>query len=368
MKTRVDLLIKNGLLLAHPCREAHPQWTIAVKNGIVLDFGPAENLAQQYEAPTEIDAQNCLVMPGLVNTHTHIAMSCYRGLADDQPLMEWLNQSIFPAESKTNPDQVYWSSMLSCAEMIRSGTTTFCDMYLFEQEVAKATDHAGLRALLGEGIFGFPSTNYGPIDKGFEYIRQMIKDWKGHPRISIGVMPHAPYTCPPALLGLAAKFAREQKLPLVIHLAETQTEDADIRREHGMSPVELLERIGFLGPDVLAAHCVWLSDNDMDILARHGVRVSYNPESNMKLGSGTAPIPELLARGICVGIGTDGSASNNDMDMFTEMDFAAKLQKVHRLDPTALPAPQVLRMATLGGAQALGMESLIGSLEPGKSR
>lgn len=367
MKTRVDLLIKNGLVLGHPGRLPAEETTVAVKNGMILDIGPAESLAQQYEAPQEISATDCLVMPGLVNTHTHAAMSTLRGLADDLPLMDWLHHHIFPAEAKLTSHQVYWSTLLACAEMIRSGTTTFCDMYLFEEHVARATDVAGLRALLGEGLFAFPSPNYGAIDSGFDYTRKLASTWKGHPRISIGVMPHAPYTCPPALLGLAAKIARELGVPLCIHLAETRHEDEEIRKAHGCSPVELLEHHGILGPDVIAAHCVWLSGHDMQLLADRGVRVSHNPESNMKLASGVAPIPELLLRGIPVGLGTDGCASNNDLDMFREMDSASKLQKIHRMDPTAMPAAQVLQMATVGGARVLGMQESIGSLEPGKA-
>lgn len=366
MKTRVDLLVKNGLVFAHADRMPMPDASVAVRNGQILDIGPAENLAQQYEAPQEIDAAGCLIMPGLVNTHTHAAMSTLRGLADDLPLMDWLHHHIFPAEAKLTADQVYWSTLLACAEMIRSGTTTFCDMYLFEEQVARATDLAGLRALVGEGLFGFPSPNYGPIDNGFAYTRKLAANWAGHPRISVGVMPHAPYTCPPSLLALAAKVARELKLPLCIHLAETKHEEFEIQRDYGCSPVELLERHGILGPDLIAAHCVWLSTSDMDLLATRGVRVSHNPESNMKLASGVAPIPELIVRGIPVGLGTDGCASNNDLDLFREMDSASKLQKVHRLDPTALPAAQVLRMATLDGATVLGMRESIGSLEPGK--
>lgn len=366
MKTRVDLFIKNGLVLAHAALDARPKSSLAIKNGLILDIGPTESLSQQYEAPIEIDAQNCLVMPGLVNTHTHIPMSCYRGLADDLPLMEWLHKSIFPAEAKTTRDQVYWSSLLSCAEMIRSGTTAFCDMYLFEEEVAKATDKAGLRALLGEGLFGFPSTSYGPIDQGIAWTKRLIEEYRNHPRIHFAVMPHAPYTCPPQLLELSARIARENKVPLAIHLAETEAEDQEIRSKHGMSPVELLDHLGFLGPDVIAAHCVWLSEHDKELLVKHKVKVAYNPESNMKLGSGVAPIADLLARGIQVGLGTDGSASNNDQDLFAEMDMAAKLQKVHRKDPTQLTAHQVLHMATLGGAEVLGLGSQIGTLEPGK--
>jgi len=367
MRTRVDLLIHNGTVLSHPNKLPHANTTIAVRNGLILDVGPQENLAQQYESPQTIDATNCLVMPGLINTHTHLAMSCFRGLGDDQHLMEWLQGTIFPAESKLTAEQVFWSTQLSLAEMIRSGTTSFCDMYLFEHEVARATEIAGLRGLLGEGLFGFPSPNYGAIDAGFAYTERLIQTWQGHPLIRIGVMPHAPYTCPSALLELAASTARKFKVPLSIHLAETRYEEEQSRLQHGASPVEYLDHLGLLGPDLIAAHCVTVSPSDMDLLALRGVRVAHNPESNMKLASGVAPVPEMLARGIPVGLGTDGSASNNDLDMFSEMDFASKLQKVHRLDSTALPAAQTLHMATLGGADVLGLSQKVGSLEPGKA-
>ena len=367
MKTRVDLLISRGIVLTEAGAAPHEEWSIAVRNGLILDIGPSKNLSQQYEAPNEIDASGCLVMPGLVNTHTHIGMSCFRGLADDQPLMEWLTKTIFPAEAKLTAEQVYWSSLLSCAEMIRSGTTTFCDMYLFEQEVAKATERAGLRALVGEGLFGFSSPNYGQIDAGIAYSRKLVDDWKGHTRIRVGIMPHAPYTCPPELLERSAKLARELKVMLSIHLAETEHESQEMQRTHGCSPVELLARIGFLGNDLIAAHCIHLSDTDIELLRKYQVRIAHNPESNMKLASGVARIPELLRQGLAVGLGTDGPASNNDLDMFSEMRSASLLQKMTLRDPTVLPAVDALRMATLGGARVLGLEDSIGSLQPGRA-
>jgi 5-methylthioadenosine/S-adenosylhomocysteine deaminase len=287
-------------------------------------------------------------------------------MADDLPLMDWLTRYIFPAESKSEGDQVYWSTLLACAEMIRAGTTTFCDMYLFEDRVAQAGREAGLRALVGEVLYDFPSPNYGPIEKGFEYTEALINRWRGDPLVRIAVEPHALYTCSPVLLKRCQELADRHGLPMVIHVAETRSELEEISKKYGKTPVDYMESLGLLSPSLIACHCVWLTEAEMDLLARRGVKVVHNPESNMKLASGVAPIPELLARGVTVGLGTDGCASNNNLDLFQEMDSAAKLHKVHRLDPTVMPSEVVLEMATLGGAKVVGLEKEIGSLEVGK--
>lgn len=367
MRKRVDLLIHHGLVLAHPDRPPLEDASIACRNGLIVDIGSTQSLSERYEAPLEIDATQCLVHPGLINTHTHLAMSCYRGLGDDLPLMEWLQTRIFPAEARTNPEQVYWSSMLSFAELIRSGTTAFCDMYLFAEQVALAADRAGLRGIIGEGLFGFPSPSYGAIDNGISTTRKLIQSLQGHQLLKGAVMPHAPYTCPPALLQLASRIAREEVSDLHIHLAETRFEVEESRMNFGTTPIRHLEQLGVLGSDVIAAHCVWVDDEELDILAKRGVRVAHNPESNMKLASGVAPIVAMRKRGIPVGLGTDGSASNNDLDMYREMDSACKLQKVHHLDATVMSAKDAFRMATLDGANVLGLGDKCGSLEPGKS-
>jgi 5-methylthioadenosine/S-adenosylhomocysteine deaminase len=305
-------------------------------------------------------------MPGLINSHTHAAMTCFRGLADDLQLMTWLNDHIFPAEAKLDEHKVFWGTLLACAEMIMSGTTCFCDMYLYEDAVARAAKEAGVRAVVGEVLYDFDSPNYGPIEKGFEYTQTLIDTWKGDPLVSIAVEPHSTYLCAPELLKRAFNLAQAFNLPLVIHLAESKSEVEQIKKRYGRTPVEHLAGLDVLAPNVLACHCVELTPNDITLLQRSDVKVAHNVESNMKLASGVAPIPCLLKEGICVGMGTDGCASNNDLDLFLEMDTVAKLHKAKTLDPTAMDARTVLRMATIQGARALGLNESIGSLEKGK--
>jgi 5-methylthioadenosine/S-adenosylhomocysteine deaminase len=305
-------------------------------------------------------------MPGLVNTHTHAAMTCFRGLADDLPLMDWLNNHIFPAEAKLDYDKVRAGTLLACAEMILAGTTCFCDMYLFEGAVADAARQAGMRAVVGEVLYDFPSPHYGPIENGFAYTEALIAKWRGDPLITVAVEPHSPYLCSPALLKTARELAGRYDIPLVIHVAETDAEVQKSMAQNGKTPVAHLADLGVLFPNVLACHCVALKDGDVALLKEFDVKVSHNPESNMKLASGVAPVPRLIDRGICVGLGTDGCASNNNLDLFLEMDTVAKLHKVHTLDPTVMDAQTVLRMTTIEGARALGLADRTGSLEPGK--
>jgi len=338
---------------------------VAIAGDSIVAVGPAGDMSQ-WGAGKVIDADGGVVMPGLINVHTHAAMTCFRGLADDLPLMTWLNDYIFPAEAKLDDHKVYLGTLLACAEMIRSGTTCFCDMYLFEDAVARAARSAGLRAVVGEVLYDFPSPNYGPIEKGFTYTRELIEKWQADPLITIAVEPHSPYLCSAGLLKTAADLALEHTIPLVIHLAETKDEVAKSRRDHGKTPVAYLESLGILSPNLLACHCVHLEPADFERLQVHDVKVAHNPESNMKLASGVAPVPEMQKAGICVGLGTDGCASNNDLDMFSEIDTAAKIHKVHSHDPTVMDAEHVLRMATIDGARALGLGCKIGSLEPGK--
>jgi 5-methylthioadenosine/S-adenosylhomocysteine deaminase len=338
---------------------------VAIRGDRITAVGNAEDLAGALPAKV-IDARGGIIMPGLVNTHTHAAMTLFRGLADDLPLMAWLDEHIFPAEAALDHPKVYCGALLACAEMILSGTTTFCDMYLFEEAVARAAQTAGMRAVVGEVLFDFPSPNYGPIEEGFAYTQTLIDTFRGDPRITIAVEPHSPYLCGPELLTRAFDLAACNGLPLVIHLSETAGEVETVRGRYGRTPVGHLGDLGLLAPNVLACHCVALSDEDIPLLKRHRVNVSHNPESNMKLASGIAPIPRLLEAGVCVGIGTDGAASNNNLDLFLEMDTAAKLHKVQCLDPTVLDAGTVLRMATIDGARALGLSERIGSLEAGK--
>lgn len=362
----LDILIRNGRVLTmDPDLTEFRDGAVAIRGEQIVAVGGSETVGRR-SARQVIDARGGIVMPGLVNTHTHAAMTLFRGLADDVPLMRWLNDHIFPAEAALDPHQVYCGALLACAEMILSGTTTFCDMYLFEDAVARAVQAAGMRAVVGEVLFDFPSPNYGPIERGFDYTADLIARYRDDPLITIAVEPHSPYLCAPDLLQRAFELAGRHGLPMVTHLAETVSEVQTVRQRYGRTPVEHLEQLGVLGPHVLACHCVQLSETDIERLRRYDVKVSHNPESNMKLASGIAPVPDLIAAGVCVGLGTDGAASNNNLDLLLEMDTAAKLAKVHRLDPTALDAATVLRMATSAGARALGLEARIGSLEPGK--
>jgi 5-methylthioadenosine/S-adenosylhomocysteine deaminase len=360
-----DLTIVNGMMLTLDAQDTIIErgW-VGIRGDRIDRIGSGS--PPQPAAAKIIDAAEGLVLPGLINGHTHAAMTLFRGLADDLPLMDWLNGFIFPVESRMDADFVYTGARLACAEMIRSGTTTFCDMYLFENEVARAAAESGLRCLVGEVLYDFPSPNYGPIENGFAYTQHLIDSWRGHPLVSIAVEPHSLYTCSPELLQQADDLARREGVPAILHLSETHSEIQQIKDTYGCLPVDHMASLGILGPHLIADHAVHLAPAEMDLLAKNGVKVVHNPESNMKLASGVAPVPEMAARGIPIGLGTDGCASNNDLDLFSEMDTAAKIHKVHRGDPTAMGARQVLRMATAEGAEVLGMGGDIGSLEPGK--
>ena len=362
----MDLLIKNGLILTiNSDMKIIENGAVRVRDGIIVAVGTTKETSSPL--PTrEIDARGGIIMPGLVNSHTHAAMTLFRGLADDLPLMEWLHDHIFPAESRITADMVYRGALLACAEMLLSGTTCFCDMYLFEQQVAKAADEAGIRAVVGEVLYDFPSPCYGPLDKGFEYVNTMMETWKEHPLITVAVEPHSTYTCAPELLTRAAELARTRQVPFVIHVAETSNEVKLIEEKYGKTPVQFLADLGVLGPHVVACHGVHLTPEERALLKKFKVKVAHCPESNMKLASGVAPVPDLLAEGICVSLGTDGCASNNDLDLFGEMNSAAKLHKVFSMNPQAVDAKTALKMATINGAKALGLHKTIGSLEVGK--
>ena len=361
-----DLLIVNGIVLTFDANNTEIRnGVVAVSKDSITAVGPASELSD-WSASRVVDAGGGIIMPGLINSHTHASMTCFRGLADDLQLMTWLNEHIFPAEAKLDKQKVYSGAMLACAEMIMSGTTCFCDMYLYEDAVARAAKEAGMRAVVGEVLYDFDSPNYGPIEKGFEYTQTLIDTWKGDPLVTIAVEPHSTYLCAPELLKKAFNLAQAFSLPFVIHLAESKSEVEQIKERYGRTPVEHLAELDVLAPNVLACHCVELTPNDITLLQRFDVKVAHNVESNMKLASGVAPIPQLLKEGICVGLGTDGCASNNDLDLFLEMDTVAKLHKVKALDPTVMDARTVLRMATIQGARALGLDKSIGSLENGK--
>jgi len=365
---RVDTLLRDGpILTMDPQHGLIPCGYVAVHNGRIAAVGacqPGEKLP--FASMDTVSLAGRLLMPGLVNAHTHAAMTIFRGLADDLQLMDWLTHYIFPVEKQLTADWVLWGTKLACLEMIRSGTTTFCDMYLFEQAAAEAVDEAGMRALVGEVLYDFPSPNYGPPAAGLAYTRELIERWQGHPRVSIAVEPHAPYTCSPELLRLCNDLASQYDVPLVIHLAESAYETEDIQKRYGARPVAHLDRLGLLHSRLIADHVVHVNAAEIARLAEAGVRVVHNPESNMKLASGCAPVSAMLRQGVTLALGTDGCASNNNLDMFQEMDTAAKLEKVMVQDPTVMPARAVLEMATLGGARALGLEDRIGSLTADK--
>ena len=361
----VDIMIKNGTILIMDTKNSIiDKGSLCIEGDTISYIGTGND--KKFDAKKIIDAKEGLVMPGLINGHTHAAMSLFRGLADDLPLMEWLNNYIFPVESKMDADFVFTGTLLACAEMIMSGTTTFCDMYLFEEEVARASKMAGMRSLVGEVLYDFDSPNYGSIENGLRYTESLIKKWKNDPLVSIAVEPHSLFTCSPDLLSASNDLSLKYQVPLIIHLAETMNELDEVRKKYGKGPVEHLQSLGLLGPHLIADHCVHLRKNDIKILAENGVKVIHNPESNMKLASGIAPIPDMLAENMIVGLGTDGCASNNNLDLFAEMDMAAKLHKVNTMDSTVMDALTVLRMATIEGARALGISEITGSLEKGK--
>ncbi len=340
---------------------------VALNGADIVGVDRPEAIASRFTAAATIDARDQIVLPGLINTHTHAPMVMYRGLADDLALMDWLQKYIFPAEAKTvSPEMVRIGTRLAALEMIESGTTTYADMYYFEEEIAKATREAGLRGVLGETIIQFPVADAKTPAEGLARAEAFIKAFKGDSLIVPAVAPHAMYTNDKTTLLACAELGRRYGVPVIIHLAETADEVRIAREQHQATPAGYLESIGFWGPRTLAAHGVWVTDEDIEVLKKHGVGVSHNPESNMKLASGTAPVTKYLAAGVALGLGTDGAASNNDLDMFEAMRQASFLAKHATKDPTAVPAQTALDLATIGGARALGMDKAIGSLEPGK--
>ena len=375
-KPPADLLVVNARVVTMDDRQTIVSpGALAVTGGKIVAVGPSAEVARAHPAKEIFDARGAIVMPGLVNTHTHAAMDLLRGIADDLPLDRWLQEDIFPAEAKNvSPQFVYDGTLLAALEMIRGGTTTFADMYYFESDVARAVDKAGLRGVLGETFLDFPVPDHKDLAATLAYMETYASRWKGHPRILPAVAPHAPYTCSKETLLAARDFALRHALPLLIHVAETRKELDDARSAWKKTPFGRLADIGFFDPSpsgvrvpIVAAHAIWMDDADRELVRRYGVALSHNPESNMKLASGIADVPAWLRDGIVWGLGTDGSAgSNNDLSMFESMDFAGKLAKVAKADPTVLPAPVLLRAATRGGAETLGLADRIGTLEAGK--
>ena len=365
---KATILVINGTVITMDAQQrVLKDGAVAIRGDSILAVAPRSDITPKYAASRIIDAHGAIVMPGLINGHAHAAMSLFRGIADDLSLDDWLHKYIFPAEAKNvDEDFVMWGTRLDMLEMLRGGITTYADMYYFEDAVARVTKEAGMRGLLGETIIDFPAPDNKTREQAFDYTQKFLDHWKGDPLIVAAVAPHSIYTCSESTLKDSAALARRNHAPILIHVAEAPFEGEQSREKHGLSPVGYLESIGLLGPDVLGAHCIWVDAGDIAALAHFGVGCSHNPSSNMKTAAGVMPVVDMLSAGVPLALATDGAASNNHQDLFLEMDLAAKLQKIARRDPKALPAEQVVEMATIGGARALHLEKQIGSLEPGK--
>ncbi len=362
---RADIIIRKCAILTMNGRDIIKRGLIAIKDGSIMYVG-REVKAPQFEADKFIDGSGKIAMPGLINCHTHAAMSLFRSIAEDKELTTWLREVIWPLESKLKPEDVYYGTLLSCVEMIKSGTTCFSDMYFYEDMVAKAVAETGLRCVLSPGIIEAGQKFLGRLllRKAVKIARKYHKDLGG--RISVMLGPHALYSCSLQLLKKINEEAENLNVGIHIHLAESESDSTNIKNLYGKSEVELLNDIGLLKPNLLAAHCIYLSDRDIALMAEHDVKVAYNPVSNMKLASGIPKIKDLLDADVIVGLGTDGPASNNSLDMFDTMKFATLLQKIKYRDPRVLPAKKVVEMATIDGARALGLSNLVGSIEVNK--
>jgi len=366
--TTGDLLLHNGTIVTLDENDT------IIANGAVLivgnsiaQLGPQSQLLAEHPEARRVDADGGIILPGLINAHTHVPMTLLRGIADDLELMDWLQNHIFPIEAEfVDEEFVRWGTRLACLEMLRGGITTFVDMYYFEDVIAEETDRCGMRAVVGETLIDFPAPDHNTWEEAYSYTREFVERWRDHPRVTPAVAPHAPYTVSADHLVAAHDLAEDLDVPYLIHLAEDRAEIEQLRESTGLTSVEYVNGLGILTPRVLAAHMVWPTEEEINLLAANNVGVAHCPQSNMKVAAGVAPVPAMIEAGVAVGIGTDGPASNNDLDLWEEIDTAAKLHKVTALDPTVLPARQALRMATAEGARALGMESEIGTLEVGK--
>ncbi len=358
-------LVHAGVLVTQDAeRRIFSPGALAISDGAILDAGPAEDVGERWQAAEILDLSSMLVLPGLVNAHSHAAMTFLRGLADDMPLMEWLEQRIFPVEARLTADMVRTGSLLGFAEMLRTGTTACMDMYLFEGAVLEAAEQAGLRCVGGEAVFGFPSASCADFRAALSATRDLAARYAGHERISVAVNCHSVYTTTPEIVGACRDLALELDIPVHMHLAETRDETGRCHAAHGRRPVEYCRDLGVLDAACVFAHVVDVTEDELDVLAAAGAAVAHNPSSNMKLASGAAPVPAMLRRGLTVGLGTDGPASNNQCNLFLEMGRAALLHKLVSGDPAAAPAGAVLDMATRGGAAALRLPR-IGALAPG---
>jgi 5-methylthioadenosine/S-adenosylhomocysteine deaminase len=368
-KQSVDLIVSGGTVVTmDSARAIYEDGSVAVRGDSIVAVGPRAEIETRYESVHVIDARGRLVLPGFINGHTHVPMTLFRGLHDDVTLNVWLYKYIFPAEAKNvNEEFVRWGTRLAAAEQIRAGVTTFADMYYFEDAIAEETKAAGMRGVLGETFIDFPAPDNKSEAEMLAYTEKFLMRWQGDPLIHAAPAPHSIYTCSKKTLQDAAALARRYHAPILIHVSEMKKEWEDSEKTNGMSPVAYLEKIGVLGPDIVAAHCIFVDEADRKLLAQRGVGCVHNPSSNMMIASGVSPVPEMRAAGVAVGLGTDGPAgSNNDLDLMEEIDLAAKLAKISKMDPLALNAKSVVEMATIDGARALHMEKEIGSLEAGK--
>ncbi|MBQ9026642.1 MAG: amidohydrolase family protein [Methanobrevibacter sp.] len=356
------ILIKNALIL-NPDVNYEGKKDLLIKNDLICEI--SDNISQE-NVDKIIDASDKILLPGFINTHTHLSMTLFRGLADDLSLDEWLNDNIWPMEANLNGDYCYIGALLGAVELIKSGTTTFSDMYFYMEDVAKAVEESGIRALLSYGMidFGDEERRKSEIEENMTLFKNCHDTADGRIKVFLG--PHSPYTASEELLREVRKLADENGIKIHIHVSETQKEIDDVSAEKGLRPFEYLDSIGFLGPDVICAHCVWLSDDEIEIIKKNDVKISHNPCSNMKLASGIAPVSKLLENDICVSIGTDGASSNNNLDLIEELKTASLLQKVSTLDPKVLTSDEALAMGTINGAKALGLEDEIGSIKVGK--
>ncbi len=367
MKT-VSVLLKNAIVLTMDEQfNLYEPGAVAVQGDSILDVGPEKEICARYVGEQTVDCGGKVLMPGMINAHTHVPMTLLRGLADDLRLDVWLLGYMMPVEREfVSPEFVRLGTKLACAEMIRNGITTFADMYYFEDDIAQATADVGMRGICGESVLKFPTPDAQSFEESLSYAREFIKKWKNHPLIVPAIAPHAPYTCTSEILEACTALAKEFDVPLHIHISETAQEVENMRSEQGMPVVPYIKKLDLLDARVIAAHCVHIDEGEMRTFKHYNTGVAHNPSSNMKLASGIAPIKKMLEIGLNVGIGTDGPASNNDLDMFEEMRLASFLAKGSTGDPTALPARKVLEMATRVGAKAVHMSNLVGSIEPGK--
>jgi 5-methylthioadenosine/S-adenosylhomocysteine deaminase len=365
---RADIIVRGGWVVTMDgAFRVIENGAVVVRRERIVEVGPYTEVAAKYTATRTIDARGRIVMPGLINTHTHVPMVMFRGIADDLVLMDWLQKYIFPAEAKNVDEQfVRWGTRLGCLEMIRGGTTAYVDMYYFEDAIADETARAGMRAVLGETLIDFPAPDNKTWDAGMAYVEKFVTKWKGHPLITPAIAPHAPYTVSTEHLKQAHDFSTRHKAPLIIHVAEDYAEVKTIQERYNASSVAYLDRIGVLDNRVIAAHVVWPTEDDIKTLANRSVGVGHCPQSNMKLAAGVSPVPQMLRAGVAVGLGTDGAASNNDLSLWEEIDTAAKLHKLISKDPTTLNAREAIEMATIRGARAIHLDKDIGSLEAGK--